>query len=363
MKLLIAGGGTGGHLMPALSLAREIAAAGHAVTLAGAARGIESQILSRHPFPYHLLPIEPFYRRAWWRNLRWPLVALRTWRAVGRVLETERPAIVVGTGGYAAGPIVWRAQRAGIPTALQEQNAFPGFTTRLLAPRARQLHLGFPEARARLAPGPATAVFTFGNPITPPPLSPPIDPAVARAGFGLDPARSTVLVVGGSQGARALNDAVAGALAAGLLTDVNVLWGTGTAHHAQLTPYARPGQVSVSGFFDPIAPAYAAADVIVARAGAMTVAELCAWGKASILVPLPTAAADHQRFNARALAAAGAAELLEEPRLSPATLAAAVGGLVGDATRRRSLADAARSRGNPNAARRIAETILELLQV
>src|SRR4051812_44829091 len=133
MKLLIAGGGTGGHLMPALALARVAADAGHEVVLVGASRGSEAQLLPRQPFRFHLLPMEPLYRRTWWRNLRWPAIALRAWSAAGRVLDDERPAIVIGTGGYAAGPIVWRAQQRGIPTAIQEQNAFPGLTTRLLA--------------------------------------------------------------------------------------------------------------------------------------------------------------------------------------------------------------------------------------
>src|SRR5438034_11013193 len=154
--------------MPALVLAQVAAEAGHEVTLVGAHLGIEAQILPRHPFRFHLLPMEPFYRRAWWRNLRWPVIALRAWRSAGRVLQDERPAIVIGTGGYAAGPVVWRAQRAGIPTALQEQHAFPGLTTRWLARGARQVHLGFPEARLRIATGPRTQVFVFGNPITTP---------------------------------------------------------------------------------------------------------------------------------------------------------------------------------------------------
>jgi UDP-N-acetylglucosamine--N-acetylmuramyl-(pentapeptide) pyrophosphoryl-undecaprenol N-acetylglucosamine transferase len=131
-------------------------------------RGIEAQILPNHPFRFHLLPMEPIYRRAWWRNLRWPAIAVRAWRAAGQVLRDEQPAIVIGTGGYAAGPVVWRAQRARIPTALQEQNAFPGLTQRMLARGARQVHLGFPEARLRLSPGSQTQVFVFGNPITPP---------------------------------------------------------------------------------------------------------------------------------------------------------------------------------------------------
>src|SRR5438093_11911175 len=190
--------------MPALVLAQVAAEAGHEVTLVGAQRGIEAQVLPSHPFRFHLLPMEPLYRRTWGRNLRWPFIAVRAWRAAGRVLADERPAIVVGTGGYAAGPVVWRAQRAGIPTALQEQNAFPGITTRWLARGARQVHLGFPEARARLVVGPRTEVFTLGNPVRP--LPPQLgDRPAAKSGLGLDPARPTVFVFGGSQGAQALN--------------------------------------------------------------------------------------------------------------------------------------------------------------
>jgi UDP-N-acetylglucosamine--N-acetylmuramyl-(pentapeptide) pyrophosphoryl-undecaprenol N-acetylglucosamine transferase len=358
VKILIAGGGTGGHLMPALALARAAADAGHEAVLVGATRGIEAQILPRHPFPFHLLPMEPIYRRAWWRNLRWPVIAVRAWRAAGRVLAQERPDLVIGTGGYAAGPVVWRAQRAGIPTALQEQNAFPGLTTRLLARRARQVHLGFPEARKRITPGARTEVFVLGNPIAPPTQT---DPVAARTEFGLAPDRTTVLVVGGSQGARALNETVARALRRGLLDDVNLLWGTGAAQEPRYASLAVPGRVAVRGFFDPIAPAYAAADLVVARAGAMTVAELCAWGKPSVLVPLPTAAADHQTFNAHALAMAGAAVMLREADLSPDVLARSVSPLARDRARLDALADAARGRGHPHAARAIMSKVLTLV--
>ena len=359
MKILIAGGGTGGHLMPALALAQALrdARSDVEIMLCGAQRGIEAQLLPRYPYPYLLLPMEPLYRRRWWRNLRLPAVAWRVWREVDRLLDAERPAVVIGTGGYASGPVVWRAQRRGIPTALQEQNAFPGLATRWLAGHARQLHLGFPEARARLAPGPGTQVFTFGNPIRPPE---PGDRAAALRDIGLDPERPCVLVFGGSQGARALNDALTGVLARGLLPLASVLWGTGAAAAPALAQYAKPGRVVVRGFFDPMTTVYRAADLVVCRAGAMTVAELCAWGKPSVLVPLPTAAADHQTYNARALADAGAAVLLPERDLTPDSLAGLASGLLADRARLTSLAAGARDRGHPEAAREIALAILTL---
>jgi UDP-N-acetylglucosamine--N-acetylmuramyl-(pentapeptide) pyrophosphoryl-undecaprenol N-acetylglucosamine transferase len=365
VKVLFAGGGTGGHLMPALALAQALRDARPDIepVLIGAERGIEADVLPRYPFRHYLLPIEPIYRHQWWRNARWPLVAWRVWRAVGRVLADEQPGLVVGTGGYVAGPIVWRAQRAGIPTAIQEQNALPGLATRWLARRARQIHLGFPEAAARLRPGARTAVFTLGNPIRPPPPADADDRATAIAAFGLAPERPTVLVFGGSQGARALNYAVAGALEHDGLSDVNLLWGTGPVHASTFARYAVPGRVVVQGFFDPMARAYRVADVVFCRAGAMTVAEVCAWGKASVLVPLPSAAADHQRYNARALADAGAAVLLPEFDLSGRTLSSTVHRLLQHPERRAALAAQALARGRPNAAAEIMSNILTLVDL
>ena len=346
--------------MPALALAQALQEARRGIepVLVGAQRGIEVDVLPRYPFRHHLLPIEPIYRRTWWKNVRWPLILGRAWRAVGRVLDAERPAIVIGTGGYAAGPVLWRAQRRRLPTVLQEQNALPGLTTRWLARGARQVHLGFPEARERLHLGPHTAVFALGNPIRVPEPG-PRDAALAE--LGLLPARPTLLVFGGSQGARRINYAVAGALERRLLEAVNVLWGTGSAHAAALARYAVPGRVVVRGFFDPMAPAYRAADLVVSRAGAMTVAELCAWGKPSILVPLPTAAADHQTRNATALAAVGAAIQLSEEHLSPFTLAEQVTSLLADRSQLDSLGARAKGRGHPNAAREIVSRILTLV--
>jgi UDP-N-acetylglucosamine--N-acetylmuramyl-(pentapeptide) pyrophosphoryl-undecaprenol N-acetylglucosamine transferase len=361
IRVLLTGGGTGGHLMPALALADALRAARADLepVLVGAMRGVETMVLPRRPYRYHLLPAEPLYRRAWWRNLRWPLVLPRLWRATRAVLVEERPQLVVGTGGYASGPVLLAAHRAGIPIALQEQNAYPGITSRWAARWAAQVHLGFPEAARRIRPGRRTVVHALGNPIVPPP--PARSRAAARAALGLDPARRVVLVTGGSQGARAVNRAVAEALWGGGLRDAALLWSTGAATYPEYATLDRPPDIQVRPFWDPIATAYAAADLVVARAGAMTVAELAAWGLPSILVPLPTAAADHQTANARAMAAAGAAIHLPEGVLGGGRLARELEDLMANAGRLPAMAAAATARGHPEAARAIAECLLDLL--
>src|SRR5918998_6770658 len=147
--VLIAGGGTGGHLMPALSIAAALdaAAAGFEPVLVGAVRGVEARLLPTRDYRYHLLPSEPIYRRTWWKNIRWPVIAGQLLRRVEELFAEERPAAVVGTGGYASGPVVWWASPRGVPAANQGQNAYPGLATRLLSRRARHVYLGLPEAR------------------------------------------------------------------------------------------------------------------------------------------------------------------------------------------------------------------------
>ncbi|HXI21957.1 MAG TPA: glycosyltransferase, partial [Gemmatimonadales bacterium] len=168
--VFIAGGGTGGHLMPALAIAQGLRTRRPDLepVLIGAERGIEATLLRARNFRYHLLPSEPLYRRQWWRNGRWPFVLARLIRRLERLFATEQPVAVLGTGGYASAPAVWYAARRGIPTALQEQNAYPGLATRLLARRVNEIYLGLPEARTLLRAGPRTRIFDTGNPITPP---------------------------------------------------------------------------------------------------------------------------------------------------------------------------------------------------
>jgi UDP-N-acetylglucosamine--N-acetylmuramyl-(pentapeptide) pyrophosphoryl-undecaprenol N-acetylglucosamine transferase len=327
--------------------------------LVGARRGIEATILPQRRYRYHLLPLEPIHRRDWWRNARWPVLALRLMRACSRVLNEERPVLALGTGGYASGPVLFQVARRGIPFALQEQNAYPGIATRLLARRARDIYLGFPEARDHLRLKKGTSVFVFGNPVVPP--APPGERGAARARLGIPDGVPVLLVMGGSQGARSINMAVRALLESGSMDDVALLWSTGRLTWAEYSGYQRPPSRFVRDFWDPIGEAYSAADLVVARAGAMTTAELCAWGLPAIYVPLPGAAADHQTKNALALAEAGAAIHLPEARLSPESLCETVRGVLGERGRLDSMSAAALARGRPDAAQRTASRLLAMV--
>ena len=349
--------------MPALAIAQSLEehAPGIEPVLVGAARGVEARILPTRDFRFHLLPTEPIYRRTWWKNLRWPFVAGRLLREIGRVFDTERPAAVIGTGGYASGPVVWWGAQHRIPTAIQEQNAYPGLASRWLSRRVRHVYLGLPEARRLLRFGKETQVFDTGNPISPPAPG-RRGAAVAKFGFGLEWKRPVVLVTGGSQGALAINQAVAGWLELGGPQEATLLWVTGRGTHAEFARYHRPPGVQVLDFLDPMADGYAVADLVVSRAGMITVAELCAWGLPNVLIPLPTAAADHQSHNARVLAAAGASFLLPQSELTAERLREVVTDLLRDPAQLKQMAERALSRGRPQAAREIVYNLLTLVQ-
>jgi UDP-N-acetylglucosamine--N-acetylmuramyl-(pentapeptide) pyrophosphoryl-undecaprenol N-acetylglucosamine transferase len=358
--ILIAGGGTGGHLMPALAIAAALEEhAPHLLpVLVGASRGVEARLLPAREYRFHLLPTEPIYRRTWWRNFRWPFVAGRLLRDVARVFEQERPVAVLGTGGYASGPVVWWAARHRIPTAIQEQNAYPGLATRWLSRRVRHIYLGLPEARRLLRFGKGTQVYDTGNPITPPT---PGRRATALAKFGLNGRRLVLLITGGSQGALAINRSVAEWLGAGGAKDIALIWITGRGSHQEFARFHAPPDVHVLDFLDPMADAYAVADLVVSRAGMITVAELCAWGLPSILIPLPTAAADHQSHNARVLADAGASYLLPQSELTGNRLGEVVSALIHDEVARKQMGVRALARGRPHSASEIVSKLLTLI--
>lgn len=381
-RVLIAGGGTGGHLYPALNLAAALRRREPDVwvLLLGAERGVEARVLPSAGWPYRLLPLEPLRRSRPWRNWRLVWHAPAVLRGLVRTFRELEPSLVVGTGGYASGPAVAWAGLAGRPTALQEQNAEPGLVTRLLAGRVDQLHLGYPEAAERLRPGRRTEVFAYGN---------PVDPEVGRAGerggterggterggarrsaaerSAFDwPDGRIVLVAGGSQGARGLNRRLLADLAetAAWPTDVRMVWITGPTHYEEVVagvgrlPWSE--WIRVVPYLEGLGRHLRRVSLAITRAGAMFVAELAAAGVPAVFVPFPAAAGGHQMANARAMAEAGAAEVREEADLEAGELWSLAARILADEPRRQRMAEAARARGAPDAADRIAGELLRL---
>ncbi len=325
----------------------------------GAERGIERSVLPTTEFPHALLDLHPLYRSRPWENWKTLRGAASAWSRLGKIVATERPACVVGTGGYASGIALAYAAMHGIPYAVQEQNSFPGLTTRIFSRFARQVHNGFPEAAAHLKAGKGTVVFDSGNPIEPPPTPLP-DKSGARAAWGFAQTGGRVMLIyGGSQGSRAINDLVASWMRKGIPGGLFVIWATGRNTHSEYASL-ETDRVRVRAYLSPMADAYAVADFALSRGGAMATAELCAWGIPPIVIPLPTAAADHQTANARALAAAGAAEFIPQSALSVESLDRSVRSLLDDPVLLGQRSAAVLKRARPRAADEIARHILEL---
>ena len=363
MRILFAGGGTGGHLYPGLAIARAVVRLRPEIQpfFVGAQRGVERDVLPTTEFPHVLLDLHPLYRRQVWNNWKTVRGALGAWRRLEQLAKQDPPRAIVGTGGYASGLALAYAAARHVPYVLQEQNSYPGLTMRVFARWAREVYLGYPEAERYLQRGKRTVVVDAGNPIEPPPVPLP-DRAVARRAWGFPASSGPVLLVfGGSQGARAVNESIAAWIASGRLPEgLCIIWGTGKGTYEQYARY-ESDRVRVRPYIAPMRDAYAASDLAIARAGAMGTAEMCAWGIPSILVPLPTAAADHQTVNARTLEAAGAAIMIEQSALSADRLDATVRRLLAEPGELARLASGARARARPNAAEEIARRILALV--
>jgi len=346
---LIAAGGTGGHLFPGVAVADELRRRDPQarVVFVGTPRGLESRLVPRAGYPLELLPILPLNNVGLLRMLRGLLALPWALARAAALVARLRPTAVLGVGGYAGGPVALVAALLGVRTVILEPNARPGFTNRMLRPFVRAAACAYDEARRRFGD---KGVLT-GNPV--------------RGGFAALPRKAhaaplTLLAFGGSQGSRVLNRALAAALprlpgAAAL----RIVHQTGPAARDEVAQaYAAAGrEAEVVAFLDDMEARFAAADLVVARSGATTCAELTAAGKAAVLVPFAQAADDHQRVNAAALAAAGAARMLEEKDLTGDSLARAITALVEAPQRLAAMEDAARALARPDAAARVADLL------
>jgi len=348
--ILIAAGGTGGHLFPGIAVADELVRRDPAtrVVFAGTARGLETRLVPRAGYALELLPILPLNGIGLARLLKG--LALLPWglaRAAALVLRL-RPAAVLGVGGYAGGPVTLLAALLGVRAIVLEPNAKPGFTNRVLRPFARAAACAYEQARASFG---SKGVLT-GNPV--------------RGGFAALPRKQhreplTLLAFGGSQGSRVLNEALVSALPRlPPASRLRLVHQTGPAQCDRVAKaYADAGrEAEVVPFIDDMEQRFAAADLVLSRSGATTCAELTVAGKAAVLVPFAQATDDHQRTNALALASAGAAVVLDERELSGERLAAAVTALVDTPERITAMEDAARGLGRPDAAARVADLLL-----
>jgi len=318
-RIIFAGGGTGGHLYPAIAIADRLTEllngkAGVEILFVGTKRGLEYRIRENLGYPLKIINVRGLVRSLTWKNLLVPFVLMGALMKASALLNEFKPDIVVGTGGYVAWPVLKSAMMKKIPAVLQEQNSFPGITTRRLAGKAQKIYLGFEKAGELLSTRGEKVVT--GNPVRRSILGG--DRTEAMKHFGLDPNKKTILVIGGSQGARALNNTILACLGKKQLPDkYQLLWQTGKRDYKDVIAAAgdKVKPHSLFPFENRMDLVYAAADLVISRAGALVLAELEACRLASILVPYPFAAGDHQRKNAEEFVRQGFAVMIDESEL------------------------------------------------
>ena len=359
LRVVIAGGGTGGHLYPGIAVARELQSRqpDAVVSFAGTARGIEARVVPREGFPLDLIRSGGVKGKSFLSRVRGALLVPLGLFDGWRIVSSRRPSLVIGVGGYSSGPVVLVAALRGVPAMLLEQNAVPGLTNRWLSRVVQAAAVTFDSTQAYFG----SKAFVSGNPVRPEFFA-----AAPQQESAIDGQSSVtrVLVFGGSQGAHAINLAMVEAapqLAAGR-PPLHVTHQTGERDVEMVrTAYRQAGvQAVVEPFLYDMGRRLAAADLIVCRAGATTLAEIAAAGKPAILIPLPTATDDHQRMNAAAVADAGAAEMVPQRDVTGEVLAGRLLALAGDSARRQRMSAAARSLARPDAARVIVDRALEL---
>lgn len=356
--VLFAGGGTGGHLFPAIAIAEVLKKPdyGAIIHFAGSIGKIEARIVPQHGYPFHTMWISGFRRSLSLQTLIFPIKLAIAMIQAALIIRKCKPDVVVGTGGYVSGPVVYMASKMGRHTLIHEQNEFPGATTRKLAPIADEVHVTFESSRQYLPK--VRKLIVSGNPVRP--SLERKDAVTARKFFGLDTGRATVFVFGGSLGASSLNQAMMKLLPRFKEEHVQVIWQTGSRDIERASQAAEPYRTSiiVREFIHEMNMAYSAATLVVSRAGATSLAEITALGLPSVLIPYPHATADHQRKNAHAMQALGAADVVDENEID--SLGDTLFSLLADRSRMKALSDASRKAGRPRAAYDIAEAIVHL---
>lgn len=367
-RIIISGGGTGGHIFPAIAIARALQQLEPdiQVLFVGAKGKMEMEKVPQAGYPIRALDIKGMDRSSWWKNITLPYFILKSILQARHILHDFKPHAVIGVGGYASFPILFAAQQAGIDTYIQEQNSFAGKANQWLAKKATRIFVAFDGMEKFF---PKEKIVVTGNPVRQDILSENISKADACRFFELDPQRPVVLVVGGSQGARSINRAIQQHIELLISHHIQVIWQTGKLDFENIqqfiqSKYAQArylSQIKLMPFVQDMAKAYAAADVVVSRAGAIAIAELCVMQKPAILVPFPFAAEDHQTHNARMLVEKQAAWMIADAEAQE-KLVHAIIDLCTDEEKRISLSEHIGRLAIRNADQRIAATILQDLK-
>ncbi|SHJ03293.1 UDP-N-acetylglucosamine-N-acetylmuramylpentapeptide N-acetylglucosamine transferase [Hymenobacter daecheongensis DSM 21074] len=360
-RIIISGGGTGGHIFPAVAIANELRRRqpDAEILFVGANGRMEMTRVPEAGYRIVGLDIAGLQRRLTPQNLLFPMKVFRSVRKAGKLLEEFRPDAVVGVGGYASAPVLLAATSRNIPCLIQEQNSYAGLVNKLLSRRVDRICVAY-EGMSKFFP--ADKLVVTGNPVRTEIASG--SRAEALQFFGLNPAKKVLLVIGGSLGARTLNEATAAALPLLRAAGVQLLWQTGKLYYSQAAQQAAPfraDNLQALEFVQRMDLAYAAADVVVSRAGALSVSELCLTGKPSILVPSPNVAEDHQTKNAQALVNNDAALLISDAE-APARLYDEALRLLADEARQQQLREHIRTLAHPNATTTIVDELLKLIK-
>jgi len=365
LRIIVSGGGTGGHIFPAISIANAIKALRPEaeILFVGAEGRMEMQRVPAAGYEIKGLPIAGFDRKHLLKNIGVLWKVLKSQRMAKKIIKEFAPAAAVGVGGYASGPTLKMAAKMGIPTLIQEQNSYAGVTNKLLAKSAKKICVAY-DGMERFFP--AEKIIKTGNPVRQNLLDCKLSKAEALQQFGLDPQRRTILIVGGSLGARTVNESVLQHLEdIRESKDVQVIWQTGKYYSQEISDQlAKTDDVPnlwVGDFISNMDAAYAAADLVISRAGASSISELCLLGKSCILVPSPNVAEDHQTKNALALSTKGAALFVKDAEARNTLLPLALQTVTDDA-KLKELGENATKLAYHDSARVIAEEVLKLAE-
>ena len=362
LRVIISGGGTGGHIFPAVSIANAIKALrpDAKILFVGALGRMEMQRVPAAGYEIKGLPICGFDRKNLFKNIS---VLFKIWKSqqmAKKIIKDFQPQVAVGVGGYASGPTLNKAASMGIPCLIQEQNSYAGVTNKLLAKKAEKICVAY-DGMERFFP--ADKIIKTGNPVRQSLLETTISREDAIRSFGLDPNKKTILLVGGSLGARTINERVMQHLDLVRKSDVQFVWQTGKYYHAQIMEQiekeGKPDNLIVTDFISDMGVAYKAADLVISRAGASSISEFCLIGKPVILVPSPNVAEDHQTKNAMALVNVDAALYVKDSEASAQLLALAVD-TVNDEAKLTSLKENILKLALPDSAEIIAKEVIKL---